>query len=200
MAVVGERLFVADGTDLAIVDIATRSVQKRMAMPRARQLHGVAAGAEGEAYVSDTLRNAIYRVPRGGVPEEFLGSDRLQGPTGLAVDGGDLIVATWGAITDPVTLATRAPGRLFRIGLRSKAVAPIEGGPTGNLDGLALGDGCYYVTDRSAGKLMKYSPAGGTTVVREGMRGPGGIGLEPRRKIVAVPQRDGNNVVFLTLN
>jgi sugar lactone lactonase YvrE len=199
MAVVGDLLFVADGTDLALVDIATRSV-KRVAVPRARQLHGIAAGADGEAYVSDTLRNAIYRVPRGGAPEVFLTSDRLQGPTGLAVDGGDLIVATWGVITDPATLATRAPGRLFRIGLRSKAVAPIEGGPTGNLDGLALSDGTYVVTDRRAGKLMKFSTAAGTTVLREGLRGPGGIGLEPRRKIMAVPEREGTNVTFLSLN
>jgi DNA-binding beta-propeller fold protein YncE len=200
MAAVGGKLYVADATDLVVVDIATRSVDQRLPVRGARLLHGVAADAQGTVYVSDMLRNVIYRVAPGGTPEAFLTSDRLQGPTGLAVEGEHLIVATWGAIADPKTLATRAPGRLLRVDLRSKALTPIGPAAVGNLDGLVVKDGTYFVTDRMAGTLLSVTAAGETKVLRSGLRGPAGIGFAARRRVVGVPERDARNVVFLTLD
>jgi DNA-binding beta-propeller fold protein YncE len=199
MAIAGGRLYVADQGEIVVIDMEKRSVQARHAIPKARLLHGVAADAEGNIYVSDTLANAIYRLPAGGTPERFLASDVLEGPTGLAVQGSDLVVASWGVITDPATLATRIAGRLLRVDLRTKAVRPILAAPLGHLDGLAPRDDGYFVTDRPDGKLLWVSAAGATRVVRGGLKSPGGIGVASRQRVVAVPERDADNVVFVPL-
>jgi sugar lactone lactonase YvrE len=199
MATLGDRLYVADATSVVVIDIGKRAVERRLRMPGARLLHGIAADPGGDLYVSDFLRNAIYRVARGEVPEVFIASRRLESPTALAIQGPHLIVATWGVITDPSTLTTRTPGRLLRVKLGSKDISPIADRPLGHLDGLQVSDGAYLVSDRLAGKLLRISPEGTVTLVRGGLRGPAGLGLNPQRGIVAVPEREANNVVFLSL-
>ena len=54
----------------------------------------------GDAYVSDTARNAIYRVPAGGAPEIWLESEALDSPNGLFLDGDRLVVAGFGKDPD----------------------------------------------------------------------------------------------------
>jgi sugar lactone lactonase YvrE len=199
MAVAADRLYVADLGEVVVVDIATRAVQARHPVPRARLLYGVAADDQGNVYVSDVLANTIYRLPGGGAPAPFVASDRLAGPTGMTTNGADLIVASWGTITDATTLSTRAPGGLWSVGLQSKDIRSLGPERLGHLDGVARKDDGYLVTDRRDGKLLWVSPSGATRMIREGLQGPGGIAVEPRRGVVAVPERDRNNVVFVSV-
>jgi hypothetical protein len=60
-------------------------------------------------------------------------------------------------------------------------------------------NGTYVATDRAAGHLLRISAEGQVTVLRQGLKGPAGIGWHPQRRIVAVPERDANNVVFVSL-
>lgn len=197
MAILGARLYVPDGAEVVIVDIAGRTVEKKVPVPKARRLHAVAVAAEGDVYVSDPLANAIHRLPRSGAPEVFLETERLEAPMGLAVQGSDLVVASWGKITNATTLATRTAGRLLRVNLHSKALTAITSTPIGNLDGLVLSRDAYLVTDPVAGTLLCVSPTGTSTVVRAGLRAPGAIGSTPRG-LLAIPERDANAVVFVS--
>jgi sugar lactone lactonase YvrE len=199
IAAVADRLYVADGTSVVVVDVGKRVVEKRVPLPGARLLHGIAADGAGDLYVSDTLRNTIYRLAQDGAPSVFLTSRRLEGPTALAVQGSDLIVATWGAISDERRLVTRAPGGLLRVSLASREVAAITPRPVGNLDGLVVDNGTYVATDRTAGHLLRISPEGQVTVLRRDLKGPAGIGWNPQTRVVAVTERDANNIVFVTL-
>jgi hypothetical protein len=184
MAILGDRLYVPDGRDVAIVNIAGRMVEKKVSVPGALRLHAVAVDTEGVVYASDPPANAIYRLPPDGAPELFLKADRLEAPMGLAVQGSDLVVAS-------------SAGRLLRVNLRSKAITAITGTPIGNLDGLGLSHDAYLVTDPVAGTLLCVSATGTSAVVRAGLRAPAAIASRPEG-VAAVAERDGNAVVFLT--
>ena len=199
LATVGGQLYVVDGNSVVVIDIGTRAVTARLKMPGARLLHGVAADPLGNVYVSDLLGDTIYRLPSGQNPAVFLKSPRLHGPTGLAVQEGNLIVATWGVITDSRRLVTRTPGGLLRVSLASKQIVEIGNRTLGNLDGLVVDGTTYVVTDPVAGTLARVHPDGRTTIVRTGLRGPAGIALDPRHGVLAVPERDANNVLFVSL-
>jgi hypothetical protein len=200
MAVVGDRLYVADIDTVVVVDVANRSVEKRYPVPGARSLRGVAAGPGGDLYVTDTLTDTIYKLPAGGAPEKFLKSAALEGPTALVVDGAELAVAAWGKIRDASTLATSTPGRILRVDLQSRRVRPLGSGERlGQLDGLANAGYAYIVADRGRGRLLSVSPAGTVTVIREGFKGCAGLAVNAASRVIAVPEADGPNVVFLPL-
>jgi YVTN family beta-propeller protein len=199
LATIGGQLYVVDGNSVVVIDIGTRAVTARLKVPGARLLHGVAGDALGNVYVSDILADAIYRLSSDRRSTVFLKSARLRGPTGLAVQEGDLIVATWGVITDSSRLATRTSGGLLRISLASKRIAEIGNRTLGNLDGLVVDGTAYLVTDPIAGTLLRVSPEGRTAIIRSGLRGPASIGLDPRHRVLAVPERDANNVLFVSL-
>jgi DNA-binding beta-propeller fold protein YncE len=199
IAVVGDRLYVAEPQAVAVVDIAARTVVARYRVAKARRLHGVTADDAGNVYVSDILANTIYRLKGGSILESFVASNRLGGPAGITVHGSNLVVASWGAIENPITLATRSAGRLLRVSLKTKAIAPVGGSPIGHLDGVALMEDRYLVTDRVAGTLFSVPSTGKATLIRGGLKGPAGIGFSPQRKIVAVPEHDANDVVFVSL-
>ena len=55
------KLYVADIDELVLIDIWSTMIKARIKIPGAKFLNDVAVGPGGEVYVSDTLRNAIYR-------------------------------------------------------------------------------------------------------------------------------------------
>src|SRR5512147_1343135 len=126
-------LYAADVDRIVVIDVAKARIRERIPAPGAKFLNDVAVGPSGDVYVSDTLGDAIYRCTTSC--EVFVKSDALEGPNGLLVDGNRLIVATWGAISDPITFATKVPGRLLAVDRRTKEITPLGGGkPLGNLD------------------------------------------------------------------
>jgi hypothetical protein len=194
----GRTLYVADIDMLAVIDLPTARIRTRIPAPGARFLNDVAIGPDGEVYVSDTLTDTIYRCSK--ACDVFVKSGRLEGPNGLLVDGGRLIVATWGAITDPATFATKVPGRLLQVDLKTKQVTPVGNGrPLGNLDGLEKRGSGYLVSDFNAGKLYFVSASGAARVLKSGFRESADIGYDPSRNLVAVPQMASGTVEFVRL-
>jgi hypothetical protein len=99
-----------------------------------------------------------------------------------------------------VTFATRTPGRLLQVDLKTKRIVPLgDGKPLGNLDGLEKYGADYLVTDFTAGKLLRISKSGATTVLKDGFKDSADIGYDPTREIVAVPEMSGGAVQLLRL-
>src|SRR5262245_48690985 len=191
-------LYVADIDDLVLVDIAKAEVKARVPAPGATFLNDVAVGPGGDVYLSDTLGNAIYRCAGGHDCQVFLKSEALEGPNGVLLEGGRLLVAAFGLVTDPETFATRAPGHLLQVDLKTKAIKPVgDGKPVGHLGGLEKdGDG-YLVTDFLAGKLLRISKTGAVTVLQEGLETSADLGYDARTHRVAVPELGPGTVRFL---
>jgi sugar lactone lactonase YvrE len=194
----GTTLYVSDIDELVAIDIPNRKILSKIKAPGAKFLNDVAIGPQGEVYVSDTLKNAIYRCTT--TCDVWVEGVNLEGPNGLLVEGGRLIVAAFGLVTDPVTFGTKTPGRLLAVDLKTKKVTILgTGKPIGNLDGLEKDAEDYLVTDNIAGKLLRVSQSGAVTVLKDGFKNCADIGYDATRGIVAVPEMGGGTVQFLKL-
>ncbi|MFN8009828.1 MAG: hypothetical protein U0P81_00325 [Holophagaceae bacterium] len=195
LGIVGRTLYAADIDKVDVIDLAKGQLVRRIPVQGATFLNDIAVGPTGDVFVSDMERSVIYRLRPGGKAEVFLADRRLECPNGLWVEGGTLYVAAWGAISGP-GFATREPGRLLKVDLRSKAIEPFGAPRLGNLDGLVrLGAHCY-VTDYRAGKVFKVAEDGSATLWRGGFMSAADLGLDPVRRLLAVPDMAAGTVTF----
>ena len=152
-------LYVADVDMLLELNAASGSVEKRHEANGAIFLNDVVVADDGTVYVSDTLMNTIWRL-KDGVFESWLTNDTLNGPNGLLVQDGKLIVASLGRLKS--VGQDREISGLFAIDLEDQTVTPFaKGKAIGNLDGIeALEPGAYLVTDWGDGALYKITAKG----------------------------------------
>jgi DNA-binding beta-propeller fold protein YncE len=202
MRVHAGRLYVADVGQVVVVDVAGGAIADVIDLEAAgaRFPNDVAIEPKsGDVYVSDTMRDTIWRLPGGvGPGEPWLETPQLEGPNGLLVDGGRLLVATLGPGPDPGSSANRAPGRVLAVDLATKAVQPYGGmGPTATLDGIeALGGGHLLVTDNPGGRLLRVAPDGAVTEVAVEEPGTADLGRRSTDGMVAIPMLRGDQVRF----
>lgn len=164
LTVVGNELFIADINELIVVDIQTKTITQRYLAPDAKFLNDVAADEQGNIYVSAFLTHSLYRLANGKF-ELWLQSEELEVPNGLLVENNQLLVASWGIMTDG--FATTVAGHMKTINLKNKQIQSLgDKTPVGNLDGLESdGNGNYFVTDWVAGKLLHITPSGISTTL-----------------------------------
>jgi sugar lactone lactonase YvrE len=200
IATLGDRLYVAEVDGVAVISVSSRVIERRQPIPKARRLSGVAVDGEGNIYISDLLTDTIHLLPNAGAPQVFLKSRDLAGPNGLWVDGTDLLVASWGPVTDGATLQTRGPGRLQRIDLKNRRLKAFDTpAPTGRLAGVVRSPEGLVVTDAGTGRVLLWSADGKVTTVRERLNECGMPGVNAKRGILAVPLTGANNVVYVPL-
>lgn len=178
MFIVGDTLWVADvdgvhgfdrrsGAQLAFIDLSSLSPGF---------LNDVAQGPDSALYVTDTGRNTVYRI-EGHRATEMPHADALGAPNGITFDAasGMLVTVPW------------APGgrlHAWRPGNAPGAVGPRD--TPGRLDGVESFDGGLLVTSQSDSTLYLVDTAGVRALVRvDG--GPADIGVDSRRRRVAVP-------------
>ncbi len=201
MGLVGRTLYVADIDALVAVDVAKGSVVARFPVAGAKFLNDVAASPAGDIYISDTLGNAIFVLRKGAKAVETFGrGPQMDGPNGLLMRDGKLLMAGWGRISNAATFETSVKGSLHRIDLKTRAVSALTREPLGNLDGLEAFGKHLLVTDWSGGKLFLVDDAGAKVLVKDGFKNPADIGVDGARHLVAVPETGGGQVTFLVLN
>jgi sugar phosphate isomerase/epimerase/sugar lactone lactonase YvrE len=200
MVTTDETLYVCDRDGLIEVDIASGSVRKKHLLPEGKFINDVARASNGDLYVSDFSANRIYQISKGGKPEVFIDDPRLDTPDGLLMVGNNLIVATWGPITNSATFETSRLGTMLSVDLNTKKIRPYKGeGEIGNLEGLTHVDGTIYVTDWMRGALMRETATGWEDVLT-GLKNPTDPGYAPELGIIAVPEHTGNRVLFLRVH
>jgi hypothetical protein len=91
MALVGDRLYVADITDVVEIDIDKGEISRRTTLDGIKMFNDLTSDPEGNIYATDMDANTIYTY-RDGVLTEWLAGG-LNAPNGLWVDGGRLLVA-----------------------------------------------------------------------------------------------------------
>jgi hypothetical protein len=198
----GDDLLVADVGQVVVVDVAGQKIRETIDLD--------AVGAQfpndvtvddrnGDAYVSDGSRNAIYRIPGGASkPEVWLESDALENPNGLFLDGDKLMVAGYGRDPRGNGPAARGPGRVLVVDLATKSVTPYANmAPLGDLDGIEKLGSDWIVTDNT-GHVWRVTPDGKPTEVAK-IANAADLGLRRGDRVAAVPTLSDNTVEFLTI-
>jgi hypothetical protein len=201
IAAVGNLLYVADRAGVHEIDIPRARILRTIPIPDSRFLNDVAAAPNGDLFVSDFEANRIYRLNRQRQPEVWLAGPELQNPNGLIVDGDQLIVATWGPMTDPATFAVRHPGTLLKADLSTRSLSAIgTGRPIASFDGVVAVGTHYLATDWPKGRLLRISRQGDVREVLTGFHQLADLGYNPDRNTIALPVMSDNRLIFLHLD
>ncbi|HSU49722.1 MAG TPA: hypothetical protein VLJ41_04010 [Segetibacter sp.] len=183
MAKVGNKLYVADISEVAVIDIASGKIIKKIKVSGAEGLNDVTATSAGVVYVSDSKKATVYKIAN---DQAALYLENMQGVNGLKAVKNELYIAS---------------GKSFVKADMSKKVTPVatlpEGGdgvePIGNGDFIATawGGWIYYVSaDGKVETMVDTSPQKKNTA---------DIGYDPIKKIVYVPTFFGKTVAAYQL-
>lgn len=194
LAISNGKLYASNITELVEIDIEAGAIDNRYAADGAKFLNDVTADQDGNVYVSDMVGNKIYRLS-GGKLSVWLESDKLENPNGLFVEGGQLIVGSWGNMAED--FSTEVPGHLKTVSLADGSVATLgNGNPVGNLDGVESdGKGNYYVSDWAAGALFHITPAGDAEQLLDLNPGSADIEAINDMNLIVIPMMKDNKVI-----
>lgn len=198
----GGKLYVADNTQLVIVDLEDPTNVQRMTVEGSVFLNDVAVDPRnGNVYLSDTIANTIYRVAD-GVADVVLQTPDLESPNGLLYEAGGLLIASVGPDLDPATFTTSAPGHVQFLNLADQTLTPISE-RFGGLDGIERDDRGLLVSDFFVGVYRLQRDGSADLLIDSAARGLGAsadIGVDPRTHRVAVPNLWGTSVNFYSLD
>ena len=208
LAIVGDRLYVADIDHVRVFDRATGRPLRDVAVPGAAFLNGIAPAPGAGVYVTDSgfgaprgsgPADAVYRVTPEGRVTTIARARTLEHPNGVHGAGhGTLLVVTFGA------------NRVLRVDHAGRIVEWSRT-PRGSLDGLVrLPDGRWVVSSWDGGALSVTAHAAMRGDARDAppaaprwielahdLDAPADLGIDPRRRRVLVPlfRRDAVAVV-----
>jgi hypothetical protein len=179
----GNNLYVADISEVVVIDIAAGKIIKKIAIEGAKGLNDITVTDKGIVFVSDSRTARIWRIEN-DVPTLFL--DNIKGANGLKAINGDLIYAE---------------GKLLKKIDAQKQITQIAELPQG-IDGIEpVGNGDYIVT-AWAGYIF-YVTAGGhvDTMLdtHEEKMNTADIGYDATKHIVYVPTFNAKKVIAFRL-
>lgn len=198
MTITDQYLYACDRDGVWEIDIENQKVANFYPLPGGEFINDIAMAANGDLYISDFFGNRIYKLPAATRKAEvWLQSDRLETPDGLYMDGDDLIVVSWGPLSEPGTFNTSKLGDVLAVDLKTKEITSLVQ-EVGNLEGITKAGKYYYITDWAAGTLIKVDPKKKTkSIVLRGLSHPTDPMYSKELGIIAFPQHGKNQVLMI---
>jgi sugar lactone lactonase YvrE len=132
LAVYQGKLYIADLTEVVIVDISSAKILQKIKAPDSVFLNDVTVDAKGVVYISDTRKNRIYKLEQNQIS---IWLDNVEAANGLKVVGEQLYIA--------------AGDKLLKLDLtdNSKTIKQVAIGFAERADGLeSVGNGDFIVS------------------------------------------------------
>jgi Tol biopolymer transport system component/acetyl esterase/lipase len=178
MALVGERLYVADIDTLRVFDRDSGDSLEERVVEGARFLNDVAAARDGTVYVTDSGTGVIHRFNPDGSWEP---AGQTKNPNGIQVRGERILV-------------TGGSDQIFRLDSDGALLSEYET-PSGGLDGLVLpGDGSVLVSSWAGAAIYRFDADGQVSELFSGINAPADIGFDTKRKLVLIPHFEEDRV------
>lgn len=172
MGLYKDKLYVADLTNLVVIDIKKGIIEKRIAVEGAQGLNDVTVDKNGIIYVSDSRGRKVYRV-KDEKSEIFL--ENLKGPNGVLMHGKDFYVLD--------------AGGMYKV-KEDMSLQMISEGMEGGTDGIEHVQGGDFIVSCWQG-IIWYVQADGTRHLLLDTRGQkknsADIGFDAATKTVFVP-------------
>jgi sugar lactone lactonase YvrE len=186
MGLYKNKLYVADLTELVVIDINNGTFIERIAIEGSAGLNDVSTDENGTVYVTDSRARRVYEVKEGKA-SILLDSSKLKGPNGILKHKGSLYVLDAGGMH-----------RMEKDGSLTKMAEGMEGGT----DGIENVGGNDYIVSTWGG-VVYYVNADGTKQVlldgREQKINSADIGYDAAKRIVYIPTFWRNSVVAYEL-
>lgn len=183
MGLVGNQLYVADITEVVVIDIKTGKINQKIAIEGAQNLNDITVAPRGVVYVSDSKLGNVHQIIN-NKPVLYLSG--LNKVNGLRMVGNDLYM-----LTAKDVYKVGKDKKLSTVGIQELGGDGIE--PIGNGD---------FVTSTWAGVLYYLGKDGKLDVLmdtREQKRNVADIGYDPKQRIIYVPTFFANTVVAYKL-
>jgi sugar lactone lactonase YvrE len=195
LAMANGRLYAADVDQIVEIDPATGEITNRYEAAGAKFLNDLAADEQGRIYASDMVTNSIWLLDNGEL-SLFVQDDALENPNGLLVEGGRIVVGSWGKMA--ADFSTEVPGHMQQVDVATKQISALgDPAPAGNLDGVEPdGKGGYFVTDWMSGGLFRFTADGKGTRLLPLKPGSADLGVGPDGLVVIPMMMDGTVVAY----
>lgn len=179
------KLYVADLTELVIIDIASKKIAAKVPAPDAVFLNDVTVDKRGVVYISDTRKNRVYKYS-GGTISIWL--ENIVAANGLKAIDDDLYIVA---------------NDLFLKADKNAKVTELAKGFAERADGLEpVGNGDFIVTSWAG--IIYYVYADGRMEklldTRQQKLNAADIGWDPHSKTLYVPTFSGNSVMAYRVN
>ncbi len=184
MGMYGNRLYVADISDLVIIDIKNGKIEKKIAIDSAKGLNDVTVTRKGVVYVSDSRTSKVWRVEN-DMASLYL--DSMRGVNGLkAMINDDLLVLS---------------GKSFIKADANRTITKIAEIPQAG-DGLEpVGNGDYIATSWGGYIFYVYADGHVETLLDTHLekKNTADIGYDPVQRIIYVPTFNAKTVAAYRL-
>lgn len=186
MGLFKNKLYVADLTELVVIDVLKGEIIERIAIEGAVGLNDVSIGAKGVIYVTDSRARRVYEI-KDKKPAVLLDSSKLKGPNGVLKHKGNLYVLD--------------AGSMYRMG-KGKILTKIAEGMEGGTDGIEHVTGDDFIVSTWSGVVYYVNADGSKQVMLDGRQqkiNSADIGYDAAKRIVYVPTFWKNSVVAYQL-
>ncbi|TMI62564.1 MAG: ATP/GTP-binding protein [Bacteroidetes bacterium] len=175
------KLYVADLTELVVIDVASGMIEKRISVPGADRLNDVSIGKKGVVFVSDSRGRKVYEV-KNEKADELLDSFKLKGPNGVLKHKADLYVLD--------------AGTMYKMN-KDKTLIKITEGMDGGTDGIENVKGGDFIVSCWAGTVWYVNADGTKELLLDGRpdkKNSADIGFDAKTKTVFIPSFWRNTV------
>lgn len=183
MGIVDKRLYVADMSQVVVININAGKIEKRITIDSAKGLNDITVTDKGIVYVSDSKTGKIWRIEN-DVPALYL--DSVKGVNGLKAIGEDLYIGA---------------GRSFLKADAKKQITRIAEVPQG-IDGIEpVGNGDFLLTAWAGYIWYVFADGRFETLLEthEQKRNTADIGYDQQKRILYVPTFNAKTVVSYRL-
>jgi hypothetical protein len=183
MGIVGNRLYVADISEVVVIDLVKGSIEKRIQPSGAKGLNDITVTSDGIVFVSDSREGRIWEI-KNDLPTLYM--DSVKGVNGLKAIGSELYIGA---------------GKSFIKTDKKKSITKLADLPQG-IDGIEpVGNGDFILT--SWGGYIFYVSANGTVETlletHQQKKNTADIGYDATTKILYVPTFNGKTVAAYRL-
>lgn len=178
------KLYIADITDVVVVDISTGKVLEKIAVAGSVFLNDVTVDKNGVVYISDSSSKKIFVIKDGKASEYFESPER---PNGLLAVGDNLMILD--------------NGNLYKLDA-SKTLTKLAEGMEASTDGIEQVKDGEYIVSSWIGAVYYVKEDGDVQELlntKDQKINSADIGYDPEKKIVYIPTFAKNSVVAYEL-
>ncbi len=190
LAVRGDSLYVVERTGVAVVDLTSGRVARRVPIPAGRFLNDIAVDGAGTAYVTDSGAATIHRVT-GGTSEAWLIDPQLAQVNGICASGDSLLVGC------------TADARVRSIQIATRALRTVATFPSGTMDGLVVDGRGGILLSQVEGRIYRVRAGGDPEKILDVTTravGCADFGYAPESGTLVVPTFQDNRVFTYRLD